>query len=493
MSINNEIELIEIIKGKKIKEIKEIFEKKYINSKELNYFENVLKYLIRKKAPFSIIKFIIYQQQKQQKHINSTSLLLYSIDNSNFKTAKLLIEYGTPKESIIEYLNDISYNITLKKFLFAWYVKHNASLIANDDFIYLLESKDIRLITGDVLCYLLALKEIYILDDLFEYHRNHNLIRNLLFIYKNKTVLSDSDLQDMLSYNKMKINDHEKHGKKNNPLLSVLQHINNNNVYIVKLLIEYAIKNCIFLKINDCNEMGDFPLLYAIKRDNVKIVKLLIHYAKTNNIILNINCCNKRGDFPFLFAMQGNNKVMVELLISYAKENNIIFKINDCNDMGDFPLLSAVKTNNKEMVKLLMNYASENGIILRINNNNVMNECPLLSAIQLYNTDIIELLIDYGEKNDITLIFNFTFNETLMRVVKKNYTHIIYSLISTYKKQILKEFNKDPYLVCVPTLFPLNLIDLMTYANDHKLYYMLDILRSCPSKYYLEEIQQSYI
>jgi len=52
--------------------------------------------------------------------------------------------------------------------------------------------------------------------------------------------------------------------------------ISNNNVEIFKLLIEYANQHLIVLELNEKNEDGQYPLLWATFNNNIEIVKLLI-------------------------------------------------------------------------------------------------------------------------------------------------------------------------------------------------------------------------
>jgi len=97
--ISSEKGIIEIIKYKELKEIKEFFKENDIKIKQLNYLNNVAKYLIEKNFTLDIIKFIIEQQQqhyrKQQQSINNTELLFHSIECNNYETAKLLLNIGT--------------------------------------------------------------------------------------------------------------------------------------------------------------------------------------------------------------------------------------------------------------------------------------------------------------------------------------------------------------------------------------------------------------
>jgi len=69
---------------------------------------------------------------------------------------------------------------------------------------------------------------------------------------------------------------------------------------------KYAKENDI---INEENWFGLHPLFYTIKNENIKMIKLLIEYARETNNVLQLN--------------EKNNIEMAKLLIEYAKENNI--------------------------------------------------------------------------------------------------------------------------------------------------------------------------
>jgi len=58
---------------------------------------------------------------------------------------------------------------------------------------------------------------------------------------------------------------------------------------MVQLLIDYADKNKIILELNEKDNDGDFPLLWACRENNIEIIQLLINYANENNIILELN------------------------------------------------------------------------------------------------------------------------------------------------------------------------------------------------------------
>ena len=76
-----------------------------------------------------------------------------------------------------------------------------------------------------------------------------------------------------------------------------------------------------------------YPLLLAIDDINIEIVRLLIDYANKNDIILKLNEKTSSGWYPLLLAISKIeyflNIKMVELLMDYANKKNIILEINE--------------------------------------------------------------------------------------------------------------------------------------------------------------------
>jgi len=110
MKIDSEEDLINIIQNKNFDEIKEIFNKNKLESNNLNYFHETLFYLIKENYSLEIIKFFIEQQIifYRYQNIDNTNLLYYSIENGNFKVAKLFMRNGAridnKENNILEYL-----------------------------------------------------------------------------------------------------------------------------------------------------------------------------------------------------------------------------------------------------------------------------------------------------------------------------------------------------------------------------------------------------
>jgi len=81
-----------------------------LESNNLNYFHETLFYLIKENYSLEIIKFFIEQQIifYRYQNIDNTNLLYYSIENGNFKVAKLFMRNGAridnKENNILEYL-----------------------------------------------------------------------------------------------------------------------------------------------------------------------------------------------------------------------------------------------------------------------------------------------------------------------------------------------------------------------------------------------------
>jgi len=347
-----------------INEIKEFFKK---NKVDLNYLKNVTMFLIEDNFSFQKIEVIIEEQQqqfyqKQQQSVNNKELLFYSIEYNNFETARLLLKYGTRIDS----LNTESKNITE-------YLIEKRKLDSEKLQFILKIVKDASLITSKIICHLIELNDIQFIEKLLKFkYFDISLIINLLLNYRNKTKLSKREFQNKifnLNASIIKINSKTETGEY--PLMKA---IINNNITIVKLLIEYAYKNNFNLNLflNVKNSFGETPLSKAINNKNIEIVELLLGYIVKNNIILNLNAKNNYGFHLILFAYYKNDIYMttlkiymvvlyfcvisnnIQLLLKYPQINNLILELNKKNS-----LLSAIKN--------VIEYAKENNINLNVN------------------------------------------------------------------------------------------------------------------------------
>jgi len=442
MAINNEHELIELIKKKEYSEIIEIFKANTITPEHFNYFRETLSYLVRVNASIDILKYILEQQQQQQQqhqqqkinNINNVDALFYSVKMNNFNIAKLIIRNGTPIErknsqskNIMEYLAD-SGKIDTQKLLFIMNFK-----------------KDTSLITGNVLCRLIEKNDLALIKEIFQYpYYDSSFILDMLFLYKNQNGLSKEEFQHFIDNTRQEtVNINEKNITGDFPLLLSVSKIKGDMVHA---LMDYAQTNRILLNINEKNRYnGLTAILSTVYRDDLEMTKLLLDYAEKNNIILNINEKDSGGIYPLLIAANSGNIEMVQLLIDYANKNKFILNINDKSSQGYFPLLCASRKDYTDIIQILFNYAEEHHIILSVNEKNIDRDYPLLWATQKNNLTVVKLIIDYVSRNNILLTINDDENDgyyPFLLATKNNNTEMV-ELLMDYadKNNIILNIN----------------------------------------------------
>jgi len=444
--INSEEKIIKIFKNKKLNEIKKIFRKKNIKIEQLNYLKNVALYLIKENFPFGKIKYIIEEQQqyylKQQQSINNTELLFHSIEFNNYETTKLLLKYGTritnlntESKNIIEYLIE-KRKLDSKKLFFILNIVNDASLI-----------------TSEVLCQLIELKDFIFVKEVFQYkYYDVPFILSLLLDYRNKTKLSKKELQnkiDILDHDLIKINNQTKVG--NYPILKAIYL---NNIEIVELLIEYANKNNILLKLNENDIYENNPLLEAVIKKNTKIVKLLIEYATKNNIIFELNKKNQYENSPFSVTINNSSIEIFELLLEYASKKNIILELYEKDIDENYPFVNAYNENNIKMVEFLLKYDHKNIKILDLNGKDINGNYQLLTGIYNNNIEIVKSTIENVNKNNVILKLNEKNrfgNYPLLIAVSTNNIFMVQLIIEyANKSSITLELNEKIHLEIIP-------------------------------------------
>jgi len=111
--------------------------------------------------------------------------------------------------------------------------------------------------------------------------------------------------------------------------------VENNNVEMIKIFIDYADDHDIIIDINEKimnDNIVDSSLLMAVRNNNVEIIQQLIDYAHRHNIILDIN----KNDLIKISSKE--NKEATNLLIKYCKEHNI--DINE--DMSNVIIIKGI-------------------------------------------------------------------------------------------------------------------------------------------------------
>jgi len=346
--------------------------------------------------------------------------VIYGIKNKNFELVHMLIDYAN------------EHNVILK--------------IACDDMII-----------------------IDIIHDIYFIDKNITNIFKLLTIYTKKyDILCDigcfyDEYKYELLINMIKDNDIKfiKFLKKYNIVLKLYQRcsycndcsddtpilyaIKNNNIEMIRLLIDYALENNISLEINEYNHNKDTPLLAACSNNTIEIVKLLIDYANENNIKININQTNCNGNNPIYYALKENNIVILELLIDYADKNNIILKCFEGdrtgNNLSNVILYSAIKENSIELVRMLIAYTHKNNITLVLSNRTYNHKGDLfinysiLKFLSFDHIDMINLLMTMNNSSVTTIL--------LLKALQENNTEMTKFLINYAKENnIIFEINK---------------------------------------------------
>jgi len=210
----------------------------------------------------------------------------------------------------------------------------------------------------------------------------------LKYAYKNNIIL--------------KINEKNKCG--NNPFISCIQ---NNNIKVTKLIIDYAIKNNIIIDINEKSNNGNYPLSIIINKNNIDMIKLIVGYAYENDVILII----RESEIQEASKINLNiKKILINYLITINKKFQKILKDNGYNitnsDINKY-FLNCIYLSKNELVKLIMVYANNNNIILQVNEVSKNNYYPLLWCTMNNNFEMTQLIIDYAYSKNIILRLDF--------------------------------------------------------------------------------------
>ncbi|KAI9642631.1 hypothetical protein NHQ30_009436 [Ciborinia camelliae] len=136
--------------------------------------------------------------------------------------------------------------------------------------------------------------------------------------------------------------------------------------------------------INLANNMGETPLLLAVRIPNENMAKLLVK-AKAD-----VNLANDKKETPLLLAVRNQNEDMAKLLVEAKADVNL------ANDKKETPLLLAVQNQNEDMAKLLVEAKAD------VNLANYMKETPLLLAVRNKSENIVKLLLKADANVNLT-------------------------------------------------------------------------------------------
>tara|TARA_B100001758_G_C18222707_1_gene511120 strand:- start:281 stop:805 length:525 start_codon:yes stop_codon:yes gene_type:complete len=94
---------------------------------------------------------------------------------------------------------------------------------------------------------------------------------------------------------------------------------------------------------NTQNNLGDTPLMCAVKNNNLVIIVKLLNYSD-----IDINIKNNKGYTPYTYALQFCDKCIVEAFESFLKESNteyLLSSICDAVHNKDYPTISNLLLN----------------------------------------------------------------------------------------------------------------------------------------------------
>ncbi|WP_342273365.1 ankyrin repeat domain-containing protein [Spiroplasma endosymbiont of Acasis viretata] len=167
------------------------------------------------------------------------------------------------------------------------------------------------------------------------------------------------------------------------------------------------------------------PLYYAVNNNNIEIVKLLLE----NDADINEQDIN--GSTPLHWAIECNNIEIVKLLL----ENDADINEQDIN--GCAPLHWAIECNNIEIVKLLLENDAD------INAQEKSLATPLHLSIYTNNFDMIKLLLEKGADLNIKDIGEFTTLNVLLKKynISSEISQLLFKQLN-FKKNIKRKFLK---------------------------------------------------
>jgi len=143
--------------------------------------------------------------------------------------------------------------------------------------------------------------------------------------------------------------------------MKLIDAINVDNVEAESILKEAINTNPYHFNVNYKNDKGRYPLMCCCFNDNIKILKLLIEYAEKYNVKLIMNERNNNNANTILLDYEHNNSIeFIKLLIDYANRNHIVIDINARDRDGDHSLVWSIVYNNVERAKILFDYAKKN-------------------------------------------------------------------------------------------------------------------------------------
>eukprot|EP00833_Pecoramyces_ruminatium_P013124 jgi/Orpsp1_1/1187156/evm.model.d7180000055804.1 len=424
---------------------------------ENNDNDNIFKF-IEDKNTKELRKFIKNNPIKNKE--KRYSYCLKAIEHNNIEALKYISGNGT--DIVLNLLNNECLTLNVLKFL----INHSYKYITGPCiYEYTKENNE---------------KALKIIFDTCIY--NNSFIINLLLMNKNKKPVSNQDLKEMISNEHYKLKSAINYvSTKNDNNMPLLMACDNNNLNIVKLLVQYGAK--IDVKNNVSREWeleekeeddddddndnddryivtkNDTPILMACLSENEEMVKYFVEQGVDINKPINqytpLMLASKIKHFNIIKYLveqganvnaeddEGNNS----LVLSYDKDKNNerIMKyliehganINAEGSKNNTYLCYACKNSDKDRIKYLLDHGAD------INRKRERDPKPLIIACSNQNIEVVKVLIEYGADINIK---NYNRDTPLMIACKKENLELVKILIEHHADVNSRNLGNDtPY------------------------------------------------
>jgi len=331
---------------------------------------------------------------KKITEFNETAIKL--INGNNFEELKKLIKCHSEID-FVESLYEAAFKINNENFIKLLLRndiknKNIISFFYDEDYLNLKNLKFILKcgyeISPDIFSEFIIDNRVDLIKEIFEYSIfDNSFILKLLLYYKHNRCLTTSDLQDLITLEKCKI-DMNRVDSDGNTLLITACSFHNESV--IKLLVEHGAD--VNKDVVDIYGYSKSPLTSVCHNGNESIVKYLIdHGADANKEVV-----SKYGVsyLPLINACIDGNEFIVKYLVEHGAD------VNKRNSRGNTPLSVASFYEHERILKYLIKEGADvNSEVIDIDN---VKKTPLTIAYEIGNENIINCLIEHGAKTNQT-------------------------------------------------------------------------------------------
>ena len=225
--------------------------------------------------------------------------------------------------------------------------------------------------------------EVELLKIIFDNSKfyDNEFIKQLIYQYKYKTLISTKELNQKISNKEYKIIiDYESSYYYSFSSSNTFK-IKNMNKTLIYYLVEHGID------INKDNIFKETPLFYTCKSGNKDLVEYLVkHGADINKKVLYMACFS-------------GNKYLVKYLVEHGAD------INKENWYGESILFDVCKSGNNDLVEYLVEHGAD------INKESWSGETVLFDVCRSGNKDLVKYLVENGadikkeNQNGLTVLF----------------------------------------------------------------------------------------